>query len=87
MADRAIARGRASVSRRWPPEDIRFRGRKKNFFVIDAKCTAVVPIKAKPLPKNTNPTHHGGRREARARALNRLLGSEEAVVFTDASKN
>lgn len=60
---------------------------KKTFFVIDAKCTAVVPIKAKPLPKNTNPTHHGGRREARARALNRLLGSEEAVVFTDASKN
>lgn len=44
-------------------------------------------IKTKPIPKNMSPVHHGGRREARARALNRQLAKEDGVVFTDASRN
>lgn len=44
-------------------------------------------IKSKPIPKNMNPAYHGGRREARARALNRLLAKEEGAIFTDASMN
>lgn len=42
-------------------------------------------IISQPLPKNMHPVHHSGRREARAKALNRKYGTLPETVFTDAA--
>ncbi|KAH7932997.1 hypothetical protein HPB49_006219 [Dermacentor silvarum] len=37
------------------------------------------------LPKNMHPAHHQGRHEARTKALGRIYGSLQEVVYTDAA--
>ncbi|KAH7982373.1 hypothetical protein HPB52_004287 [Rhipicephalus sanguineus] len=44
-------------------------------------------IKVDPIPCNIHPVHHAGRREARARAILRSVGSDaKAVLFVDAAE-
>ncbi|KAH6939806.1 hypothetical protein HPB50_021745 [Hyalomma asiaticum] len=44
-------------------------------------------IQVDPIPRNIHPVHHAGRREARARAILRSLGSDaKAAIFVDAAE-
>ncbi|KAH6933655.1 hypothetical protein HPB50_017420 [Hyalomma asiaticum] len=44
-------------------------------------------IQVDPIPRNIHPVHHAGRREARARAILRSLGSDaKAALFVDAAE-
>lgn len=44
-------------------------------------------MNSKPLPKNMKPGRNEGRREARAKAINKSLGEGEGILYTDASLN
>ncbi|KAH6945217.1 hypothetical protein HPB50_007567 [Hyalomma asiaticum] len=44
-------------------------------------------IQVDPIPRNIHPVHHAGRREARARAILRSVGSDaKAALFVDAAE-
>lgn len=42
-------------------------------------------IRVRPIPRNMHPEHHADRRQARAKALEKMYGKEEGTVYTEAA--
>ncbi|XP_037528520.1 uncharacterized protein LOC119405758 [Rhipicephalus sanguineus] len=56
--------------------------REKTMVPITVRDRLTVP----PLPKNMHPTHHVGRRNKTASALQRMYGNSEEAVYVDAAR-